>query len=399
MTFSGLFAIGLSGVNAFSNGLEAISQNIANTQTTGYKRARTDFSTLVAANAPDGGIEGGGVSSNNRTIFAQQGAITRSASPTDLAISGDGFFVVSNSPDANATAAFTRSGNFSALESGQLVNEAGYFLKGALVDDNGQASLGGVSGLEIVNINRVPSLSQATDLITLGGTLSANALAGETFTRNVEVIDADGNARTIALTFTANGTGNFDAVAAFQDGGNETVASGTIVFDGNGRIDRGASGFPFAFTTNAGESVEIDVSLLSSRDGASQFTTITANGAAPGELTGVTISRDGRVTAQFSNGLTRDIYQVTIANFVNAEALDEGASSTFLQTSAAGALSLDVPQSGRAGAIEGGALELSTVDIGQEFSALIETQRAYSANTRIISTADELWQILTQTAR
>jgi flagellar hook protein FlgE len=399
MTFSGLFAIGLSGVNAHATSLEAISQNIANTQTTGYKRARVDFASLVTNLAPEGGIEGGGVRANARTVFSEQGAISRTGSPTDIAISGDGFFVVADSPDASATVSFTRSGGFSILEDGLLANEAGLILRGAPVDDNGNASVGSLSALEAININRIPGLAAATSEITFAGNLSSTAPTGSVLSQNVQIFDADGAARNLALTFTAAGAGAFDVVAAFTDGAQETVASGSLVFDASGRIDSASSSFPFAFSVNAGQSIDLNASSLTLGPGASQFTTASVDGAALGDLSGVAISRDGRVQAQFANGLSRDIYQIAIANFTNAEGLEQGESSTWSLTTQAGDVSLDIPQTGRAGAIESSALEVSAVDIGQEFSTLIETQRAYSANTQIITIADELWRTLTETAR
>ena len=129
------------------------------------------------------------------------------------------------------------------------------------------------------------------------------------------------------------------------------------------------------------------------------LTNVTADGASQGDLLGVDISREGRVTAQYSNGLTRDIYQIALATFNNPNGLAEGENSSFLTNTQAGDVALSVPGTGRTGFVEGAALELSTVDIGQEFSTLIQTQRAYAANTRVLSAADELWRTLTQTAR
>lgn len=400
MSFSGLFAVGLSGVNAYANSLESISQNIANTQTTGYKRAQTDFSTLVTSLSADGGaIQGGGVASTVRTNFSEQGAITRTGSSTDLAIAGDGFFVVSEAADGSQPNVLTRSGGFSALENGDLVNDAGYFLRGAPISDNGNVALGSLNGLQTININTIPNLAEATSAITLAGSLSTNAVAGSSAAQNIQLFDADGNARNLLFTVTALGDGNFDAIAQFTDGAQEVLSTGSLIFNANGQLDQGASSFALSGTAANGQSLDLDIASLTTGSGSTQFTTASANGAALGVLTGVEISADGRVSAQFSNGLSRDIFQIAIANVVNAEGLEEGPASTFSLTSAAGDVSLDIPQSGRAGAIEGSALEISTVDIGQEFSALIETQRAYSANTRVISLADELWQTLTQTAR
>lgn len=398
MTFSGLFAVGLSGVNAYASSLEAVSQNIANAQTTGYKRERVDFSTLVTSLSPDGGIEGGGVGATARTLFGEQGAITRTNSSTDIAISGDGFFVVSESEDAGAPVSFTRSGGFSAREDGLLVNEAGYFLRAAPINGDGAAA-NALASLETVDINQFPTIAAATDQLTLSGNLSSNAAVGSVTAQHFQVFDADGTPRTLSLTLTSTGNGGFDAISAFSDGGRETVASGTLIFDANGRLDPNASTLPLSFSPNSSQTIDLNIRSLTLGPGATQFTNASANGAASGALTGVKISSDGRVIAQYSNGLTRDLYQIAIATFTNAEGLEIGSSSTYQLTTAAGALSLDNPQTGRAGAVEGSALEISTVEIAQEFSTLIETQRAYSANTRVISIADELWETLTQTAR
>ncbi|MEM8770917.1 MAG: flagellar hook-basal body complex protein [Pseudomonadota bacterium] len=401
MGFSGLFAIGLSGVNAFSTSLEAVSNNIANTQTTGFKRAQTDFSNLVTSLTADGGgIESGGVSANNRTLIAEQGAITRTNAQSDLAIVGDGFFVVSEQDNENAALAFTRAGGFRIADDGSLVNAAGYALRGAAIDASGSFSIGSLGGLETVNINAVPGLAAATSQLMLAGNLSAGLPVGESVRQNFQVFDADGTARTLALTFTANGGGSFAAAAAFADGAAETIATGTIAFDANGRLDQGASSFPsdLVIQTSGGQTVAANFGALASGPGATSFSTAETDGAAFAEIAGITISESGRITADFANGLSRDIFQIALANFTNPQGLEDGQNSTFQLTSLAGDLSLDIPQTGRAGAIEASALEISTVDIAQEFSTLIETQRAYSANTRVITIADELWQTLTQTA-
>ena len=403
MSFSGVFAIGLSGVNAFTTGLEAVSDNIANSQTTGFKRARTDFADLVTAQGSSGGITGGGATAENRQLIAEQGAITRTNTVTDLAISGNGLFVVSetaNGAPSSDPFLFTRAGGFTAQADGTLMNDAGFFLRAAPVAADGSFAVGSLNTLETVDIDNIPSLAAATSTITLGGNLDANAPIGAAITQNFQVFDANGAARQLALTLTKSGAAQWDGLAAFTDGAAETVATGALAFGGNGLIDPSASSFPatLSIASNAGQQIDLNLQSLSHAARATQFTTASANGAAAGSLVGVDISEDGRIAALYSNGLSRDIYQIALATFVNVEGLDNGPSSTFLANSEAGALSLEVPQTGRTGAIESAALEISTVDIGQEFSTLIETQRAYSANTRVITVADELWRTLTQTA-
>lgn len=399
MGFSSLFAIGLSGVNAFATSLEAVSNNIANTQTTGFKRARTDFSTLIASELSSGGIEGGGASARARTIIGEQGAIARTANETNLAISGNGFFVVSDAADGGVRA-FTRAGAFSARPDGALVNEAGFFLQGVPVNDGAPATAGSLAALETVNVNRIATLAAATSQISLAGNLNADAAVGDTVVQNATIFDDAGASRALTISFTNQAPGLW-AASLSLDGAAVAGASGTVAFDADGRFDAAASSFPAAFDLDANfpDAVQVSLERLSAAARASAIANIDADGAPEGALTGVDIDRNGRISATFSNGLSRDIYQIALASFSNPEGLEAGAASTFALTNIAGPLRLDNPQSGRAGAVEAGALEISTVDIGQEFSTLIETQRAYSANTRVLTLADELLETLTATAR
>jgi flagellar hook protein FlgE len=147
MSFSGLFSIGLSGLSAFSAGLEAVSSNIANSQTTGYKRIRTDFANLIPTDAPSegqsvgAGVAGTGVTAVSRQLFGEQGAVTRTNTKTNIAVSGDGFFIVSASPASNTAASlvFTRAGDFTADALGNLVNSAGYYLQGSVAGSTGRS--------------------------------------------------------------------------------------------------------------------------------------------------------------------------------------------------------------------------------------------------------------------
>lgn len=287
MSFSGLFSIGLSGLSAFSAGLEAVSSNIANSQTTGYKRVTTNFSDLIPADAPSlgqsvgAGVFGTGVAAVSRQLVGEQGAVTRTNTATNIAVSGGGFFIVSKEPTSSVSGSFlfTRAGDFKADALGNLVNSAGFYLQGAAVGSTARA--GGLQSLETVNVNRMP--------------------AG-------------------------------------------------------------------------------------------------ADPAALGALIGVAIDEDGNVNASYASGETHTLYRIPLALFVNPEGLEEAERTAFRSTTLSGDARLARARTGNAGAIEGSALEISTVDIGQEFSTLISTQRAYSTASRIISTADELWRTLVQTA-
>lgn len=280
MSFSSVFAIGVSGVKAFAKSLEAVSANIANTGTIGFKRARTDFADLVAANAQ--GRTGGGVGAANRALVGEQGAVTRTNTATNVAVAGAGLLVVAKDAAGAPPFHFTRSGDFTPNAAGALVNGAGYYLQGYATDAGGAAVASGLTGLETVNINRAPPLI--------------------------------------------------------------------------------------------------------------------AGAPTPGALVGVAIDAAGRVLASYESGETIALYRTPLALFANVEGLEAQSGTAFRSATAAGPLALASPQSGRAGAIEDSALEISTVDIGREFSTLIETQRAYASNARVISVADELWRTLGDTA-
>ncbi len=289
MSFSSLFSIGLSGLSAFGSGLEAVSSNIANSQTTGYKRVTTQFADLIPSDAPSfnqtvgAGVVGTGVGAVSRQLAGEQGAVSRTNAPTNVAVSGDGFFVVSEEPASTGASAllFTRAGDFAPDALGNLKNAAGYYLQGAAVGANGTVGAASLQSLETVNVNRTP--------------------AG-------------------------------------------------------------------------------------------------ADPAALGAMTGVAIDRDGYVLASYANGETHALFRIPLALFSNPEGLEAAERTAFRNTTLSGDARLAAARSGSAGAIEGSAVEISTVDIGQEFSTLISTQRAYSTASRVISTADELWRTLVQTA-
>ena len=403
MSIAGIFATAVSGVAANSTSLQVVSDNIANSQTVGFKRGRTDFSQLVTAAATSGGIEAGGVAANTRQMVTEQGVVARTSSQTDLALLGDGFFVVSNTATndpATDPFVFTRAGSFAAQADGALVNDAGFYLRGARID-NGAVPTGNLSlnSLETVNINRIPTLAAATTILTIEGNLSANAAAAETVTQSFQIYDTNGAESNLTLTLTALGGGEWRADAATVGDAPQALGGGTLRFGADGLFDPSSSDFPSTLQLANGQSIELNLGSLSFSDRPTGISTASADGAPSGALTGVEVSDSGLVTALYANGLRRDIYQLAIATFFNPEGLEDGPSSTFLNTSAAGEINLGIPGMGRVGALQSASLEVSTVDIGQEFSTLIETQRAYSANSKVITIADELWRTLTQTAR
>lgn len=423
MGFSGLFSIGLSGVAAQSASLEAISNNIANSQTVGFRRARTDFSQLIAQEQ-SGSINnaGTGVSANSRQLITEQGFISRTQNATDLAIAGDGFFVVSQTSDASggdSSLLYTRAGDFRIDGDGNLINSAGYFLQGQPIGPTGAAFNGGINSLQTINLANIEGSATATTSLTLSAVFSnlgavspaaatynpadpANNLTSQAIDSNLNqtytVFDNEGNASQITLAFLRTGT-NQVAIEAFDPANTDglPIASGVIAFDNTGSVDPHNSTFPASLTLPGG-TVDIDLSSLSINTGATRVVTSTSDGTPFGNVNGFEINNDGTLTATLSNGQTRDLFQIPLAVFTNPEGLNSVAATAFQFDPTAGTRTIETAGSNRAGQIEGASLETSTVDIGLEFSTLIQTQRAYSANARILSVADDLLQTLNDTA-
>ncbi len=424
MSFSGIFSIGLSGLNAHTTSLEAVSDNIANSQTVGFRRARTDFSQLIAQQqSARNNIAGNGVNATNRHLINEQGFINRTQSSTDLAISGNGFFVVSQTPDGNPTTEpflFTRAGDFRPDANGNLVNSAGYFLRGQAIGDDIN-NIGNLNSLQTVNINNITGAAVASTAIALNANFSVNAplssqaasyspndsfnnLTSGAITPDLQqtftVFDQAGNDRAITLSFLRTGP-NQIAVEAFDatSSSGTPLASGNLTLNANGRVDQNLSTFPANLNLGNGFSpISLDLNAITQTNSATRLISTNSNGAPTGTVTGFQVNSQGILNATLSNGQIQNLFQIPLALFTNAEGLNEAAATAFQFSPQAGDINLTVAGNGNAGRIESAALESSTVDISVEFSTLIETQRAYSASARILTVADDLLQTLNQTA-
>ena len=427
MSTTSLFAVGLSGLAAQASSLEAISNNIANSQTVGFRRSRTDFSDLVARETRSTSDPvSQGASASTRRIFDDQGFISRTGEAGHLAIAGDGFFVVrdNNAANADAQTLVTRAGDFTLDSDGNLVNSGGHFLQALRIGAGGPSdNVTSLNSLETVNLAAVTSPALATSQLSLQANLSstaalsidplqyqssdpANNIAGGSIAadilQNFTVFDAEGQTRTLSLAFVRTGT-NSAAVELFDasDVSGLPIASGSVQFGADGAIDLAASNFPQSISLEGAQgtqSLAIDLSQLSNRNSASTILNASNDGNIAGSLSGFSVNDSGTLTARFTNGTSRDLYQIPLALFTNNEGLLDAGNTAFQFDPAAGQLSLSVAGLNNAGFIESEGLETSTVDISQEFGALIETQRAYSANARIISVVDELLQTLNDTA-
>ncbi|GAB4393667.1 MAG: flagellar hook protein FlgE [Kiloniellaceae bacterium] len=418
MSIYGAMFAGVSGLAAQSNALSMISDNIANVNTVGYKGVSARFSTLVTMAATQTSHTPGGVMSAPYSFIDRQGLLQGSASGTDLAVAGQGFFVVNESatPGFGDDFYFTRAGSFNPDQNGNLVNAAGYYLQGYdLRNTTPPPSSSTFTGLTTVNIANLSGSAAATTNISLGVNLPSTAAVADAFTVTAQVFDSLGNAHDMDITFTKNAANSWTWSA-----NNPTMAGvGTAVASGSGTITfDGTDGTPLSmtpatpmvtltgFSTGAGNAtLTLDLGTLGATDGLTQFagnftiSNIDQDGVRFGNYTGITISEEGIVTALFDNGQRLDIYQLPLGMFRNPNGLEGRTGNVYLETNRSGNFQLNLAGNGGAGDIAPAALEASTVDLAEEFTKMIITQRAYSANTKVITTADDMLEELIRVKR
>ncbi|HVP85160.1 MAG TPA: flagellar hook protein FlgE [Rhizomicrobium sp.] len=433
MSLTGAMMIGVTGLNANSQALSVASSNIANVNTVGYKAGQNNFSTLLADSMGSGDISSQGVISIASQNVTQQGLLQTTESPTDLAISGNGFFVVNQAASGTGRVLYTRAGNFTPDSNGDLKNAAGFYLMGWPVDINGNIPTDR-NDMSPVNVAGLSGKAQATTEMTVQANLQAStaAVSGYTagdmasgavtpaFTRTINVYDSQGGAQPLGISFVKTGANTWSYEVSYQGTaanitGTNPIATGTMTFNSDGTLANAnspttpASGsmnvtIPWNPTTSGlqPQTLSLNMGTVGNSDGLTQFDSASAlvnssvNGALFGSLTGVNVDSSGFVTAQFSNGLIQKIYKLPIATFANPNGLGAVSGNAYAVTNESGNAIVGEANTGGAGSISSKSLESSTVDLAGEFTNLITTQRAYSASARIITTADQMLQRLDQ---
>ncbi|MBL4790046.1 MAG: flagellar hook-basal body complex protein [Kordiimonadaceae bacterium] len=457
MAFAAL-AAGVSGLQAFSESVGVIADNITNINTVGYKEARSRFSTLVTETGGNGGYSPGGVRQSTETLVTRQGLLQPSSNVTDLAIDGSGFFVVRNAESAGSTDGtleFTRAGAFSQDSDGFFRNTAGLFLLGYEIDTAGNlpANLQSETSLSPINITELNGVSEATDSVALRvnlaastattsgyalGDLAARAADGVSglapdFQTNVQIFDSLGREHTVVVAAIKTGANSWDYEYYFDDASivdstahpDGLIAQGTLVFNTDGSINLGSSSLnsvsgstatavtlpggslTFSYDTSGtvlvdAGSITIDFGTDSDTNGFTQFESGSAlissavNGARFDNVNGISIDSNGIISALFDNGLSLEVFQLPLATFDNPNGLQRRAGNSFSLSDQSGSRTFSIPGTTGAGNITPSSLEQSTVDLANEFAELIRVQRAFSASTRIITTADELLEELTR---
>lgn len=448
MSLYGAMMIGVSALDAFSNSLSTTSSNIANVNTVGYKTGETQFSTLLADSMGEGDASSAGVISSTAQNIAQQGLLTTASSPTDMAISGNGFFMVSPNPSsassnthAGANGLFyTRAGDFQPDANGDLENSSGFYLMGYALNSNGDVAPG--TQLSAINVTNLTGKAEPTTTMTLQANLQSStdvydgsvtpytpgALTDGSitpnFTRTVNIYDSQGGSQPVTISFLKTDANQWNYEVSYAGDSTNVYTgntpptmlyAGTMTFNTDGTLanaDSNLSGnpsgsisVPMDWSGSSGlaaQTISIDMGTVGASNGMTQYDSSSAlvnasvDGALFGTLSGVSVDTSGIVTASFSNGLTQKIYQVPLATFANPNGLAPISGNAYAQTLNSGASVIRNAGDDSAGKIQGSALEGSTVDLATEFTNLITTQRAYTASTRVITTASDMLQDLTQ---
>lgn len=389
------FNIALTGLNAVSDQLDTISNNIANVGTTGFKSSRTEFGS-VYADSQAMGVEVLGLTQSIST----GGSLVTTGRSLDLAISGGGFFVARNT---NGDVSYTRAGVFGADKDNFIVNSAGQRLQGYPVDAAGNLQVGNVGDLQLQNAN-LPA--RASDTLSFVMNLDSNeavpAVApfdpanAESFnsTYTTKVFDSQGREHTLTQYFVKTAANDWEA-HYYSDG----VAVGGVQplsFGTNGALTLPAAPVTINYPLAGVDPMSIAIDYTGSSQYGSNFvvTTNRASGYAAGEQTGLAIEKNGMVYANYSNGERMLQGQVALASFVNAGGLKNENGTSWSETAESGAALIGVPGIGALGELSAGALESSNVDLTQQLVGLMESQRNYQANTKVLSTNKELTQVL-----
>ncbi len=452
--YSALFS-SVSALSAQSQSMAMIADNIANVNTIGYKTTKAAFSTLVTQTRNITTYSAGGVRSSPQALVDRQGLLQSSASPTDLAITGNGIFVVhpASIPNSNnGTYSFTRAGSFSTDSDGFLRNPAGFYLQGWPIDASGNipANRTDLGVLESINVQSLVGTAEPTTTISMQANLQASQAlnplvtsqpyaAGDMarpatdplqipadFARGVQVVDSQGGARDLTFSFLradpegASGPNSWH-VEAYVEPASDTdtathpnglVASGILKFNPDGTYSTAGTTFPtnLNITWDAtlglnNSAVSVDLGTDAAADGLTQYDSASTllgtnvDGAVFGGLVGLSINDDGIVTSLFDNGTRVDAFKLPIAAFPNPNGLGNKTGNTYLATVGSGDFTLQEAGNGGAGKVAPSALEASTVDLADEFSNLIITQRAFSAGSKIVTTTDEMLDELVRVLR
>jgi flagellar hook protein FlgE len=410
---------GISGIQGQGEALSIYGDNIANANTTGFKTSRPEFQDVIAKSLK-GALGGNQIGRGTRLaavnpIFSQ-GSMATTESATDLAITGDGFFLVKGADGQS----FTRNGSFHFDKEGKLINADGYRVQGFLADENGKIT----SKMSDIAVERSVIDAKGTQKVDMFMNLDLRADKALEFDPNrpeqtsqfatgVTVFDTAGTSHVVSMYFnkTDDGVWTWRAMAkgeelvGGQPGKMVEQASGKLIFDTDGRLkEQITERSEFNFNKGALPDQKIQFNFGEDKKSGGAGLAVTQygtqsetyktgqDGYTAGTLAGMTFNDDGTLTAIYSNGQNINLAQIALAKFENPEGLFKVGGNRYRESRLSGAATIGSPQSGGRGSVVAKALESSTTDIANEFINLMTAQRNFQANSRVVSVADEMMQ-------
>lgn len=416
------FQQGLSGLNSSSKSLEVIGNNVANANTYGAKSARAEFADMYAASLSGSGASKAGMGVRVATVAQQfsQGNLTTTSNPLDIAINGDGFFMVQRWDQVNGTESvqmagerlYTRNGQFKLDNNGYIINNELHNLLGA---DGQPIKLnltgGGAQATERIMADLNLNAAKATDS-ALDPTVYPPLQGTYSFATTQPLYDASGETVPMEYFFRKSDVDQWEVYTAvdgvYQNGGapsfvvdfDPATSAPVSITDSLGGVHTTnltqipLPGIPAAGTRSALNGIEVDFSNLTQYAGSSTINELTQTGYAKGDYSSFQIDSNGEILVRYTNGVTEVGGIIALARFTNAQGLQPVGGNEWKETSTSGTPLVDRPGSGRFGLLQGGTLEESNVDLTGELVNMIVAQRAYQANAQTIKTEDQVLQTL-----
>ncbi len=412
------FSIPLSGLNASQSALQSVSNNLANTDTDGYKDQNVTFADMFAQSGITNGAgdpfqTGQGVLTSSTTSDFTAGTVTATGINSNMALNGNGFFVMQQ---ANGTIAYSRAGDFTQNKLGQLVAPDGSLVLGYPAA-NGVVNTAAPLQPLVVGTGLTTPATASTAFnatINLSATTATNAQASAS---PITVFDSLGGSQNLKISYTKTGPNSWSYAVTIPSSalasptsstGEQTLATGNLSFDSNGKLTSPVTATgapaPVAITVPALAdgaaplNLNWDLadpsgnSLVTQTDLASSTTSADANGNAGGVLSNFSIGADGTIEGLFANGTTTALGQVAVATVANDQGLQQVGNNLFQATAGSGVAQIGFAGTGGRGTITGGSVEGSNVDVASEFSKMIVAQQAYQANAKVVTTFDQVSQ-------
>ncbi|GGH14782.1 flagellar hook protein FlgE [Silvibacterium dinghuense] len=399
------FSIPLTGLESSSEALDTIANNLSNMNTTAFKSQDVSFSDLFYQQIGDSGAGnplqvGAGVQVDATTTDFSEGSIESTSEDNNVAIDGNGFFVLQNDGGYE----YTRDGNFTLTSDGYLTSSSGLSVMGYPATDGTVDTNAALTAIQIpVGATEQP---QATSNFSITANLDSSSTTSTTpFSSEMTVYDSLGEAHTMTVSFTNTGTNTWSYSISLPSGdatGGSNL-TGTLTFDSDGNLTSptaDVSDISFTGLSDGASDMTLDWNLFNSSDAAtltqysstSEASATTQDGYASGEYSGYTVDSSGVISATFSNGKTEDVGQLALASVVNEQGLDLLAGNNYSTTDASGEATIGVAGSAGLGTLEGESLEESNVDISAQFSDMIVAQQAYEASSKAVTTFDTISQ-------